>query len=114
MPESVPPASGGVDFVAVAESTEFVELRRTHRSFVFPLAVISLVFYIVFVLLGAYAHDFMATPVFGHVNVGILLGIFQFVWTFAVTAWYVWYANKRLDPRSSALRAELEKQEAGA
>lgn len=114
MPESAGSVPRGVDFVAVQESESFSQLRRTHRSFVFPLAIISLVFYLVFVLLAAYLPDLMATPVFGHVNVGLLLGLAQFVWTFVVTGWYVWYANRRLDPRSAAIREELEREEAGA
>ncbi|GAA2104171.1 MULTISPECIES: DUF485 domain-containing protein [Brevibacterium] len=118
-PESVspggPPAGGpGVDYVAVQESPAFSGLRRTHRSFVFPLAVFFLLWYAAYVLLGAYAHEFMARPVFGTINMGILLGLLQFVTTFVITTAYVMYANRRLDPQAEAIRADLEKQEAAA
>ena len=106
MTDSPPP--NGIDYVAIQESEKFTRLRKSHRSFVFPLAVFFLVWYFVFVLLGAYAHDFMATPVFGLVNVGLLLGLGQFVTTFAITGWYVWYANRKLDPQSTEIRGELE------
>jgi uncharacterized membrane protein (DUF485 family) len=50
----------------------------------------------------------MATPVFGHVNVGLLIGLGQFVTTFVITGLYVRFANRELDPRAAAIRAELE------
>ena len=88
---------------------DFRELQRRHRSFVFPLAVLFLIWYFVYVLLAAYAHDFMATPVFGSVNVGLLFGLGQFVTTFVITMAYVRYANRKLDPlRREAARRELE------
>ena len=97
-----------IDYRAVQQSPEFQKLRRTHRSFVFPVLGVCLLWYIAYVLLAGYAHDFMSTPVFGSVNVGILLGLAQVVTTFAVTTWYVHFANKRLDPLSADLRDELE------
>ena len=72
-----------------------------------PVAALFLIWYFVYVLLADYAHDFMATPVFGNVNVGLLLGLGQFVTTFGITMWYVWYANRKLDPVAEELRAEL-------
>lgn len=101
-------ARSDIDYRAVQQSPEFQKLRRTHRSFVFPVLAVCLLWYIAYVLLAGYAHDFMSTPVFGSVNVGILLGLAQVVTTFAVTTWYVHFANKRLDPLSADLRDELE------
>jgi uncharacterized membrane protein (DUF485 family) len=95
------------DYQEVAESEDFRGLQRRHRRFVFPLAIVFLVWYFVYVLLAAYAHDFMATPVFGSVNVGLLLGLGQFVTTFAITMAYVAYANRKLDPTAEQIRAEL-------
>jgi len=97
-----------VDYPAVQQSPEFQELRRTHRSFVFPVLAACLVWYLAYVLLAVYAVDFMSTRVFGSVNVAMLLGLAQVVTTFAVTMWYVHYANTRLDPRSERIRTEIE------
>lgn len=44
---------------------------------------------------------------------GILLGLLQFVSTFAITMWYVSYANKKIDPLTEQLRGELEDMAAG-
>ncbi|MCT9821145.1 DUF485 domain-containing protein [Microbacterium sp. W1N] len=102
----------GIDYIAVEESPRFVELRRTHRSFVWPLTVAFLVWYFAYVLLSSFATEFMATRVWGDVTIGLLLGLGQFVTTFAITMGYVSYANRRLDPISSEIRADLEQREA--
>lgn len=109
--ETTPPP---VDYRAVQQSPEFQTLRRTHRNFVFPVLGACLLWYIAYVLLAGYAHDFMSTPVFGSVNVAILLGLAQVVTTFAVTTWYVHFANKRLDPLAAEIRDELETDAAAA
>lgn len=95
-------------FHQVQESEEFQELRKRHRSFVFPLAIAFLLWYFAYVLLAGYAHDFMSIKVFGSVNIGLLLGMLQIVSTFAITTWYVSYAGRRLDPIASKIRHEIE------
>ena len=97
------------DFEATERSDRFQTLKRRHRSFVFPVAVAFLVWYFAYVLLADYAHEFMATPVFGNVNIGLLLGLGQFVTTFAITTWYVSWANRKLDPLAEEIRADLER-----
>jgi uncharacterized membrane protein (DUF485 family) len=95
------------DFEKTQQSEQFQELKRRHRSFVFPLAVAFLLWYFAYVLLADYAHEFMSTKVIGNVNIGLLLGLGQFVTTFAITTWYVSYANRRLDPLAEQLRSDL-------
>ena len=111
------PAQAGMsttDFERVQASPPFQELKRRHRSFVFPVAIGFLVWYFAYVSLAAYAYEFMATPVFGNVNIGLLLGLGQFVTTFAITTWYVSFANRRLDPAADAIRDELETADTAA
>jgi uncharacterized membrane protein (DUF485 family) len=106
-------STDGVDYLEAEQSPQFRELKRRHRSFVLPVAALFLVWYLVYVLLADYAHEFMGTPVFGNVNVGLLLGLGQFVTTFAITMWYVWYANRKLDPLAEELRTTLAAEAAG-
>ncbi|QNJ92129.1 DUF485 domain-containing protein [Mycolicibacterium fluoranthenivorans] len=101
-------APTGAEFVEVQNSPEFQELRSRLRRFVFPMTAFFLIWYGLYVLLGAFAHDFMATKVFGNVNAGLLLGLGQFVTTFLITGIYVRFANRELDPRAAAIRVELE------
>ncbi len=95
-------------YLDVQKSAEFQDLRRRYRSWVIPVTVASLVWYFLYVLLAAYASGFMATKVVGNINIGLILGLLQFVSTFGVTAAYVRYADRTLDPVSDRLRAEFE------
>lgn len=103
--------AGRIDYVAVEESPRFQKLKRTQRSFIFPLAALFLIWYFVYVLLGAYATEFMGQRVWGDITVGLLLGLGQFVTTFAITMAYVSFANRKLDPKAEEIREELEKIE---
>ena len=103
-----PPAPTGQQFLAIQASPEFQELRTRLRRFVFPMTAFFLVWYGLYVLLGAFAHDFMAIKVFGNVNVGLLIGLGQFLTTFVITGLYVRFANRELDPRAAAIRERLE------
>ena len=111
---TAPPGAGPpeIDYEAVQASPEFQELKSRFRRFVFPVSALFMVWFLAYVILAAYAHDLMATPVFGNVNVGILLGLGQFVTTFAITMIYVRFANRRLDPLSLRIRADLEERTA--
>lgn len=100
-----------IDFIKEQDSEEFKDLRKTHRSFVFPMAIIFLLWYFAYVLLADYAHEFMSIKVWGNINVGLLLGLLQFVSTFGITAAYVSYSNRKLDPKATAMRNRLEAQE---
>jgi len=105
-PERVAPT--GEQFLAMQASPEFQELRTRLRRFVFPMTAFFLLWYGLYVALGAFAHDFMAIRVFGNINVGLLIGLGQFLTTFVITGLYVRFANRELDPRAAAIREELE------
>ncbi|NKQ53418.1 DUF485 domain-containing protein [Amycolatopsis sp. K13G38] len=92
----------------VQESAKFARLRRRLRVFVFPMTVLFLVWYLVYVLLADYAKGFMSTKLAGNFNVGLLIGLLQFVTTFLITWAYVRYANRKLDPIADKIRAEVE------
>jgi uncharacterized membrane protein (DUF485 family) len=93
------------------DSAEFTELRRRFRSFAVPMTVAFLAWYLLYVLLSTYAHGFMSTPVFGNVNVGLLLGLGQFVSTFLITQLYVRHASRSTDPIADEMRERLEAHE---
>ncbi|MDQ8040564.1 DUF485 domain-containing protein [Cellulosimicrobium sp. XJ-DQ-B-000] len=99
------------DYQRVQRSPEFQDLRRRFRNFVFPMTALFLVWYFVYVLLANYAHDLMSVRVWGNVTVGLLLGLGQFVSTFAITMVYARWANKRFDAQADELRREIEEDE---
>ncbi|GAA4529826.1 DUF485 domain-containing protein [Amycolatopsis samaneae] len=92
------------------DSAEFRELRSRLRRFVFPMAILFLAWYLLYVLLADYAHGFMSTKLFGNITVGLVFGLLQFVSTFLITWLYVRYANKKLDPVAEKIRADIEEQ----
>ena len=96
------------EYLAAQESPEFKELKRRFRQFAFPMTFAFLAWYLLYVLLSTYAHDFMSTRVFGNVNVGLLLGLAQFVTTFVITHLYVSHANRNTDPIADEMRNRLE------
>ena len=93
------------------DSPEFAQLRRRFRSFALPMTVAFLAWYLLYVLLSTYAHDFMATKVVGNINIGILLGLGQFVTTFLITQLYVRHAGRSTDPIADEMRGRLEAHE---
>ena len=97
-----------VNWGEVEKSEDFKTLKNQHRSFVLPLSAAFLVWYFAYVLLAAYNPAFMATPVFGSVNMGLVLGLGQFASTWLITMWYVSRANKVHDPLAKKVYAQIE------
>lgn len=95
-------------FAKVQGSPEFQQLRSKYRRFVFPVTAGALAFYFLYVILAAYAPDFMGEKVVGNFNVGLIFGLLQFVMVFGITALYIRYAQRVLDPMSTKIRDELE------
>ena len=95
-------------YVEVQQSEDFSLLRRSFRGFAIPMTIAFLVWYFAYVLLSTYAEGLMATPLLGNLNLGIVLGLSQFVMTFLITWLYIRLANKSLDPISARLRDQLE------
>lgn len=113
MQDANPPEQVPVDYPAFREKPQFQRLRRRQRSFVFPMAAFFLVWYCGYVLLAAFAPGVMAVPVLGNINLGIVLGLLQFVTTFVITMWYVRFADRKLDPEARSMRHELAAIESG-
>ena len=101
-------AGGGETFLEVQATDEFQGLKRTLRRFVFPATALFLAWYLFYVLLTAYARDFMGTKVLGEINVAYVLGLLQFLSTFAIAYVYSRYAEKHFDPTADRIRHRLE------
>jgi uncharacterized membrane protein (DUF485 family) len=96
------------EFNEVQQSAEFGELRRSFRSFAFPLTIAFVLWYLLYVLLSNYAGGFMGTELFGNINVAFVFGIAQFVTTFLIAWWYSRYAAAKLDPKAEAIKSRME------
>ncbi|GAA2412268.1 MULTISPECIES: DUF485 domain-containing protein [Streptomyces] len=96
------------EFTEVQESAEFGELRRSYRSFAFPLTVAFIAWYLLYVLLSNYAGGFMGTKLFGNINVALVFGVAQFLTTFLIAWWYSKHAAAKLDPKAEAIKSRME------
>jgi len=96
------------NYVAVQASPEFVALRKTLRGFIFPMTIAFFLWYALYVILSAYARDFMGTKVVGNINVALIFGLLQFVTTFLIAWLYARFAARRLDPVADKIRSEME------
>jgi uncharacterized membrane protein (DUF485 family) len=92
----------------VQASPEFGELKSRLRRFVFPMSAAFMLWYLGYVLMASYAPQIMAIPVLGYINLGIVLGLLQFVSTFVITGLYVRYADRHLDPVAESIRTRME------
>ena len=102
------PAAPTADaYTRMEADPRFAELRRRFRNFVFPWTIAFLAWYLLYVLLSAYARGFMDNKVVGNLNVAFFFGILQFVSTFLIAYLYSRYANRRLDPLASELNDDL-------
>jgi len=105
--QGVPERFTAKAYTRMEADPRFRELRRRFRNFAFPWTVAFLAWYLLYVLLSAYARDFMDTKVVGHLNVAFFFGLSQFVTTFLIAWLYSRYADRRLDPLAQELYEEL-------
>jgi uncharacterized membrane protein (DUF485 family) len=86
-----------IDWVAAEESPEFRELVSKRKSFVVPATVFYLAWFFGFILLTAYAEDFMAESVIEGLTVGYCLALSQFIMVWVLTAMYLRRSDREFD-----------------
>jgi uncharacterized membrane protein (DUF485 family) len=104
----VPSESSTERYQAVQQSEDFQRLRKKLRNFIFPMTVAFFLWYLLYVLLSAYARGFMSAKIVGNINVALIFGLLQFVSTFLIAWAYSRYANRELDPIADSIRHKLE------
>jgi uncharacterized membrane protein (DUF485 family) len=87
-----------IDWEAIEASPEFQELVRTRRSFVVPGTIFFLSWYMGFIVLAAYAEDFMSKSVYQGLTVGYCLALTQFVMVLVLGIMYLRRADRVYDP----------------
>jgi uncharacterized membrane protein (DUF485 family) len=87
-----------IDWEAIERSPEFQELVHRRRNFVIPCTAFFLVWYLGFILLTAYASDFMGERVYEGLTVGYCLALTQFVMVVVLGLWYLRKADREFDP----------------
>jgi uncharacterized membrane protein (DUF485 family) len=92
---------------------EFQELKKRHTSFVLPATIAFLSWYLLYVVMSMWAHDFMSKEVVGNINVALVFGLLQFVTTFLIAWLYARYMRSKVDPLARDLEAEYRKEVSG-
>jgi uncharacterized membrane protein (DUF485 family) len=87
-----------VDWDEIERSPEFQELVKRRKAFVLPGTVFFLAWYMGFILLVAYAEDFMSERVYEGLTVGYCLALTQFVMVLVLGLWYLRKADHEFDP----------------
>ena len=103
-----PPLPDSDRLVEVQHSAEFVELRSKFRKFVFPMTLVFLGWYLLYVIASGWARDFMAQQLWGNINVAYVFGLLQFVSTFLIAWLYEQHMNRNVDPLAAKIRHDLE------
>ena len=108
-----PPSEEAI--IAMHGDPRFLHLKKSLYSFIFPMSLAFMAWYLLYVLMSAFARDFMSASLFGNVNVALVFGLLQFVTTFSIAILYSSYSRKRLDTAAAVVREALESstEEAG-
>lgn len=117
-----PPAPGGPGpghsaaeiYLEVQRSAAFQEVRSRYRRFVVPASLAFFTWYLAYVVAATTAHDLMARPVVGAVNVAMVAGLGQFFTTFLLTWAYARHARLRRDRAALDLRWDTQELTRGA
>ncbi|WDV56095.1 DUF485 domain-containing protein [Streptomyces coeruleorubidus] len=95
----------------ISDHPEFHSLRRAQRRFGTRATILSVGGFLLYVLLSSFVPAVMNQPLFGHLTIGLTLGLGQFV-IIGVTAWcYVRHMRARVDPLARGLRSRQHENE---
>ena len=75
------------------------------------MTVAFLLWYALYVLMSAYARDFMSIKIVGNINVALVFGLLQFLSTFLIAWYYSRYASRELDPLADKVADELRQED---
>lgn len=105
------PNDQSVNPQGISDNPEFHSLRRAHRRFGTLATFLSVGAFLLYVLLSSFAPDVMNQILFGHLTLGLALGLGQFV-VMGVTVWsYVRHMRTRVDPLARRFRSQLRHNE---
>jgi uncharacterized membrane protein (DUF485 family) len=101
-----------IDWQAIERSPEFQELVHRRRAFVIPGTIFFLSWYLGFILLCAYAPDFMGDSVYQGLTVGYCLALTQFAMVFGLGIWYLRKSENEFDPLAAkAIEAYVDDEQ---
>jgi uncharacterized membrane protein (DUF485 family) len=90
------------------DDSDFRELRQAHRSFGVKKMLLGVGSFLLYVLLSCFTPGLMDLPVFGHITVGLVLGLLQFVVMAVVARLYAVHRRTQIEPLVGRLREGVE------
>ncbi|WP_166349362.1 DUF485 domain-containing protein [Phytoactinopolyspora limicola] len=96
-------------YLTIQSSDAFIQLRRRARRLIAALFTVFVGWFLATILLAGWAPDLFALEVAGNVNVGLLFVVGQILSTLLITAFYLRYARRWLDPLAERVRDEFER-----
>lgn len=85
--------TGPTQWDRIANSRKFQDLMHTKKDFIVPAFVFFVAYYFALPVLVGYAPNFMATKVWGAVNLAYVFALSQFFVAWIIAALYVRAAN---------------------
>ncbi|MEV0180024.1 DUF485 domain-containing protein [Streptomyces sp. NPDC050625] len=86
------------------QNADLVALRSAYRVLRRVSTLTALGSFVLYVLLSCFAPDLMGSAIAGEVSLGMALGVFQLVVTFAAILWYGRSARRSVDPLAQLVR----------
>jgi uncharacterized membrane protein (DUF485 family) len=82
-----------IDWQEIASSSDFRELIREKRNFIFPATLFFLIYYFGFLIFVGYFPTLAETNVIGNINIAYLSAISEFVMAWLIVFLYVMRAG---------------------
>ncbi|MFN8075039.1 MAG: DUF485 domain-containing protein [Kineosporiaceae bacterium] len=110
------PQEGSVSsaYTSIAAEPDFARLKTAFARFAFPVTAAFLSWYLLYVLMSAWARGVMDTKLVGNINLALVFGLLQFVSTFVITWLYGRHMSRHVDPLADRLLAAHEELSASA
>jgi len=99
------------ELLKILQDPEFQELVKKVTVVSLSFTAVMMVVYYSFILMLAYARDFLATPICSGcaTNVGIVIGVGLIIFAWLLTGAYIWWANTSYDPVVKKLREKYRR-----
>jgi uncharacterized membrane protein (DUF485 family) len=95
--------AAGPDWDALERSPEFKDLVTKRRSFLLPVIVLLGAWYLLFLVLCAWAPDFMGGTFISPFTVGHFWGVSIILLVWVIAFMYLRFSHNELDPRAEAV-----------
>lgn len=86
--------NSNINFEMIEQTEEFKELKRRKYRFIFPVPILFIVYYLLFIVMSAYQQDLMAKFVLGNLTFGYLFGISYYLVIWILAFVYVFKARQ--------------------